>query len=146
MAAGFDFDAFEVRILARDLDRAGPLVRERTETIVDKAGHDTVTDAQASCPVDTGNLRATISVDIDADGMGFEAGPTASYGGMVEFGTAPHEIRARNARALWWPGAAHPVRRVQHPGTAPKPYLLPAFDRQIPPAVEAMGQAGEDIL
>ena len=31
-------------------------------------------------------------------------------------GTRPHTIRPRRKRALSWPGAAHPVRVVRHPG------------------------------
>src|SRR5579871_5492968 len=43
--------------------------------------------------------------------------PTASYAPFVEFGTKPHTIVAKNAQALYWPGADHPVRKVNHPGT-----------------------------
>lgn len=28
----------------------------------------------------------------------------------------PHVIRPRNAKALFWPGARHPVKKVNHPG------------------------------
>jgi hypothetical protein len=49
--------------------------------------------------------------------------PTANYAPMVEFGTAPHKIEATNAKALFWPGANHPVRSVQHPGTKPNDYM-----------------------
>lgn len=35
----------------------------------------------------------------------------------LEYGTRPHVIEARNKQALSWPGARHPVKRVQHPGT-----------------------------
>ena len=33
---------------------------------------------------------------------------TADYAAAVEFGSSPHEIRPSEAKALWWPGAAHP--------------------------------------
>lgn len=36
---------------------------------------------------------------------------------FIEYGTPPHEIRPRVRQALSWPRAAHPVRRVRHPGT-----------------------------
>lgn len=49
--------------------------------------------------------------------------PTASYAPYVEFGTKPHVIVPKNAQALYWPGAAHPVRRVNHPGSKPNPYM-----------------------
>ena len=32
-------------------------------------------------------------------------------------GTKAHAITPRKKRALYWPGAGHPVRRVWHPGT-----------------------------
>jgi len=49
--------------------------------------------------------------------------PTASYAPLVEFGTKPHRIEAKDAKALFWPGANHPVRSVQHPGTKPNDYM-----------------------
>lgn len=36
---------------------------------------------------------------------------------FLEEGTPPHIIRARSKKALFWPGARHPVRSVRHPGT-----------------------------
>lgn len=56
-----------------------------------------------------------------------------NYATDVEMGTAPHVIVPRNKKALHWPGARHPVARVNHPGTAPMPYLRPAlFQRRMP--------------
>jgi hypothetical protein len=49
--------------------------------------------------------------------------PTASYARYVEFGTAPHRIEAKDKRALFWSGAEHPVRGVNHPGTKANPYM-----------------------
>lgn len=37
-------------------------------------------------------------------------------------GTDPHTIRPRRKRALFWKGAAHPVRVVRHPGTPPQDF------------------------
>lgn len=49
------------------------------------------------CPVDTGHLKGSIGTSFDGDGrfggMSAEIGPTAHYGGYVEWGTrymAPH--------------------------------------------------------
>ncbi|ASN68286.1 putative tail component protein [uncultured Caudovirales phage] len=39
------------------------------------------------------------------------------YGGILEEGSKPHIITPKNSKALYWKGAAHPVRRVNHPGT-----------------------------
>jgi hypothetical protein len=49
--------------------------------------------------------------------------PTASYAPYVEFGTAPHTILPKNKKTLFWPGAAHPVRSVHHPGTKPNAFM-----------------------
>jgi len=42
----------------------------------------------------------------------------------LEFGTRPHLIEGNPW--LWWEGASHPVRRVNHPGNAPNPFVAPA--------------------
>jgi hypothetical protein len=49
--------------------------------------------------------------------------PTASYAPYVEFGTKPHTIVPKDKKALYWPGAAHPVRSVNHPGTKPNQFM-----------------------
>jgi hypothetical protein len=49
--------------------------------------------------------------------------PTASYAPFVQFGTAPHVIEPKEKKALYWPGAAHPVRKVNHPGTKPNDFM-----------------------
>src|SRR5882757_9825725 len=49
--------------------------------------------------------------------------PTASYAPYVEFGTKPHVIVPKDKKALYWPGAAHPVMSVNHPGTKPNPFM-----------------------
>ncbi|KAB2347349.1 HK97 gp10 family phage protein [Actinomadura rudentiformis] len=134
------FDADEIALLAQDLEDAADNAPERVRTVIEKTRHDVVRDAQAACPVDTGNLKSTIDSDPDPDGLGFEAGPTAEYGAHVEFGTVPHVITPRDKKALHWPGAAHPVARVDHPGTTPQPYLLPAFNRRVGVATRAFGR------
>ncbi|MBI5427263.1 MAG: hypothetical protein HZA02_03165 [Nitrospinae bacterium] len=42
---------------------------------------------------------------------------SAPFAGFIEFGTRPHEIRAKNRKALFWRGARAPVKKVRHPGT-----------------------------
>jgi hypothetical protein len=39
------------------------------------------------------------------------------YAPMVEEDTRPHLIGPVRKKALFWPGAAHPVAFVRHPGT-----------------------------
>jgi HK97 gp10 family phage protein len=56
----------------------------------------------------------------------------------LELGTRPHRIVGNPW--LYWPGAAHPVRAVNHPGTRPYPFIRPA-GRQIRPIVRKEFQA-----
>lgn len=39
------------------------------------------------------------------------------YGEILEEGSKPHEITPKNGKYLYWKGAAHPVKKVNHPGT-----------------------------
>lgn len=39
------------------------------------------------------------------------------YGEILEKGSKPHIIRPKNKQALYWRGASHPVKFVNHPGT-----------------------------
>ena len=50
------------------------------------------------------------------------------YGPMHHDGTGPHVIRPKAKRALFWPGARHPVRGVHHPGTRANPFLTNALN------------------
>lgn len=45
------------------------------------------------------------------------------YGAFLEEGTPPHIIRPKNKKVLYWKGAAHPVKQVNHPGTKAYPIL-----------------------
>lgn len=105
--------------LEADLGRASFEAAAQAAAVVRKVGMDVVRDAQALCPVDTGFLKSSIGVDFDPDGLGFEAGPTAHYGKWVEEGTSR---------------------------MAPHAYLGPAFDRNIPGAVAALGALGARVL
>lgn len=83
-------DVSELNRLSADLGKVAaeslPLVR----AVVQKVCADTKRDAQMFCPVDTGNLRSSISYETQETRSGAwgEVGPTASYGAYVEFGTS----------------------------------------------------------
>ena len=79
--------------------------------------------------VATGHLRRGISTDI----KGLEATIHTSnikYAPGVEYGTKAHIIRPKNKKFLYWKGAKHPVKQVNHPGSRAKPYLIPAFEKE----------------
>lgn len=108
--------------------------------------------ARQYAPVKDGNLQNAIQHQVKVESSyveaiigiindGTEAAQAATdYAEYVEFGTAPHEIRARKAKALFWEGADHPVKSVNHPGTQPRPFMRPAADIVFPRYTAAINQ------
>src|ERR1700694_120011 len=71
-------------------------------------------------PWKSGFLAQTFKAELTTGTLKWS--PTASYAPYVEFGTAPHTIYPKEKKALFWPGAAHPVSKVNHPGTKPNQF------------------------
>lgn len=149
-----NIDSSEVRRLAVDLRNARGHVGAKASAAIRKTAFDIERDGKRFAPVDTGNLENSISTDITGDGrhgsMQADIGPTVDYGDDVEYGTQPHVIRPKTpGGVLAFPGAGGGTvfaKSVNHPGTAPQPYMGPAFDRNAPGLERALGDAGEDIL
>lgn len=105
--------------------------------------------AKDMVPRKTGNLGRTIrvsNVDVARQSVSVVAGGqrNVGYAAMVEFGTRPHLIVPVRARVLAWGGprrlsgnlrsgarATSFAKRVHHPGTRPKPYLVPAGEKAL---------------
>jgi hypothetical protein len=71
--------------------------------------------------------------------------PTASYAPMVELGTKPHTIAPKSAKALYWPGAEHPVARVNHPGTKANRFMERIVQAAQPDITAMFGTALQQI-
>lgn len=97
--------------------KVGPTLRRLENTV---AGEVAV-DARRNVPVKSGDLRRTITRRRNRVYVG------TAYWAAVEFGSKPHTIYPRTKKALYWPGAAHPVARVNHPGTPEQPFMRPAL-------------------
>ncbi|HOE18771.1 MAG TPA: phage virion morphogenesis protein [Syntrophorhabdaceae bacterium] len=73
-----------------------------------------------------GHLAASISAK--ATDTQAVVGTNVKYAAIHQFGgkTPPTVIRPKNKKALFWPGAAHPVKSVKRPGvTIPaRPFLI----------------------
>ncbi|WP_433701781.1 hypothetical protein [Nocardiopsis sp. CA-288880] len=83
--------------------------------------------ARGRGPIDTGDYVSSIDTErLEPHGWRVIARDRKSA--WIEFGTRPHIIRPRTAGVLWWPGAAHPVAMVRHPGTRPTENLAEALE------------------
>jgi hypothetical protein len=94
-----------------------------------------VIEAERTAPVNTGRyafgVGGTGGFGTDRIRVRGRAGvrvtALAPYAAIIELGSRPHVIEARNAQALSWPGGKHPVKRVNHPGTAAQHVLRNAL-------------------
>jgi hypothetical protein len=84
-----------------------------------------------------------VARDNGANGYGFYG---VRYGKLVVHGTRPHVILPRTKRALFWPGAGHPLRRVQHPGTKPSPFPARAVQRSLPALLLLLRDDGRRVV
>ena len=104
-------------------------VKNDVRKVVKNSAFNIERNAKSSASVKTGHLRRSISTKM-GDMEATIHTSNLKYAPMVEFGTRPHIIRAKNKKALYWKGATHPVKQVRHPGSKAKPYLIPAFEKE----------------
>lgn len=125
--------------LVRALEAHGADVHAALEAILN-AGADVVEGAlegnEYGFPIERELVR------LDDHGGAMKVGPekeAAWYAHFIEGGTDPHEIEAQTRQALAFDG--HVVAKVNHPGTAARPFVRPAFDESEGDAQRAMGGA-----
>ena len=88
----------------------------------------------------TGHLKRSIAHTL-SDTEGTVHTSNVIYARGVEEGTKPHIIRPKRKKALYWKGAKHPVKQVNHKGSRAKPYLKPAFEDEKPKFIENLKEA-----
>jgi hypothetical protein len=93
-----------------------------------ECGEDLVGKAQDETPVHTGTLKASIHTDgVRGGGASVSirvqtGGEASEYAIPIHEGSRAHDIVAHGG-GLFWKGAAHPVKRVHHPGNRPYKFL-----------------------
>ena len=107
-------DTGEVNALAAFIDDASARSVPLASAAIRKTALDIKKDARAFCPVDTGDLKNSITMS--STKLAAEIGPTADYGVYVELGTSR---------------------------MAPHAFLGPAFDRRVHGLETALLQISE---
>lgn len=105
-----------------DADKINKAVSQELE----KTAHRIERQAKELAPVDTGELRRSITTE--GSGLDYEISTNLEYSEYIEDGTSPHIINGNPY--LYWEGASHPVRRVNHPGNKAYLYMETACDTQ----------------
>ena len=107
-----------IKIDSTDLNKFSVILRELPDEIKDdirkvvkNSAFNIERNAKSSASVKTGHLRRSISTKM-GDMEATIHTSNLKYAPMVEFGTKPHIIRAKNKKALYWKGATHPVKQV----------------------------------
>jgi len=101
----------------------------------------------------SGALKHSIRI-ITVTNNSVTVGSDRRYAAIQQLGgvTKPHEILAKYKAALAWPGAAHPVARVHHPGSKipPRPFFPFRSDGTLTPdangKIEAVIRAKIDAM
>lgn len=115
------FDGAELNQFAVAIADAARQTGRLTQLVIRKTARDITADAKQFAPVDTGNLKGSVthsdlrSVGTSGD-VSVDIGPTANYGVYVEFGTSTQ---------------------------APAAYMGPAADRHLGPFEQAMAKIAD---
>ena len=95
--------------------------------------------AVKEAPTRTSNLLNSIASYLTDQGFGGVVKATAPYAIFVHDGTGVYGprkqkivIRPGSAKALYWPGARHPVKKVVQKGVKPNPFFERAIDKADP--------------
>ncbi len=72
----------------------------------------------------------------------------APYGAAVHNGSRPHEIKAKNAKSLFWVngGKGFYSKSVKHPGTKPDSFLFEALDNKTKEVVDHIQKGVSDAF
>lgn len=135
-----ELDAFAIKIHKKAVKGNEEAIRKaiRKSCLAIKKG--AIENLTNNGTVETGHLRRSIAFRTKME-EGVVHTSKAKYGIVIEKGAKPHVIRAKNKKALYWEGASYPVRKVNHPGSKAKPFLVPALQSEKPNFIENLKEA-----
>lgn len=123
--------------------------------ILNQGAKPIIAEAKSRVPKGNGDLEKSIGT-IPGRGQGKgqqvyvgprRGGRYKGYAGhLVEYGTAPHLIRAKAAGGQLHLRGNVFAEQVQHPGAVAKPFMRPAFDSKKGEAIAIIKNACKDII
>ena len=106
-------------------------INQALERAIPAIANDLQTELKIKAPVDTARLRQSIKVIVTNKGLLISM---VNYGLFVEFGTPPHVIKPKSKKALKFGDTI--VKKVNHPGTRPNPFIRTALKQKLPKIIE----------
>ncbi|MCX5522201.1 hypothetical protein OG342_04870 [Streptomyces bobili] len=123
--------------MARSGVRIDPSARTHVDAAINEWMEDVIGDvilgdARDFVPKASGRLHDSLRAECH-DKVLRVGSLDVNYCTAIELGLPEMTIVPRNKKALYWPGADHPVAKVNLPARAPQPFLRPAlFQRRTP--------------
>lgn len=129
----FEFDKASLDKIQQSIKKAPQETADALEGAIKKSivklANQTVKEAPVNKQTGGGNLRQNIMFGMRSKLSGVVES-RAPYSVFVHEGTRPHEIRVKNKKVLANKRTGQVFgQKVNHPGTAPNPFLVRAADR-----------------
>lgn len=127
--------------LTDKLSNAPPELISKT---LEYTAEDLIRNLMINSPVDHGLLKQwAITNQSDTE---ITVQSPAEYAVYQNYGTEPYDIYPKNAKALWWPGAEHPVKHVSHPGVSGKHFVEDSIEAVTPRLEEFFRKAKQEVF
>lgn len=138
----------DIQNALNDLSKYPDEVKKRVRSEISRCSWSVTNKAQRNLKNNknykTGRLSSSMpayaSTNMDLSRFQAKAGTDVEYGSYVELGTPPHMIEVKKAKVLAkYTGTVAGKeqftifgKRVNHPGTRPSPFLMPAAESERP--------------
>lgn len=106
------------------------LIRQKLVDKLTLASEIVVSAAIEKCPVDTGNLRGSITAEIDENALVARVGTPVEYAPYIEFGTGEYAENGDGRKGGWfyeYDGNKGEKGKRFTLGSKPQPFLRPAL-------------------
>jgi HK97 gp10 family phage protein len=134
-----EMDITGIRRAIRDISAFDASTRVKVKDIINESALNIQKDAKQRCPVDTGRLRSSITIQpVGNGGMTLRIGTKVFYAPYVEWGTgkfANHPTKSGRGTPWVYPaskGGRETGEMVFTHGSKPHPFLFPAFEQEKP--------------
>jgi HK97 gp10 family phage protein len=131
--------------LARRVDQWSSSIGPALAVATLKAATVVTAAAKREAPVAKGRLRRSIAYQVAGDAR-YVVAPHTDYAVPVHEGSKAYDIRPRGKKALFWKGAAHPVKVVHQPARTANKFMTRAVANSRPQLRRIAAEAGHTIV